>query len=102
MTFIVDGANSAGLLKQEGNGLIDFGRQGLRSYELYDLDNLCSHVCLASKYSYWLDLARKCPIPGFQWWPQRLRMRPKHSVTSVVFQQHSEVNCKLVLMVLWP
>ena len=32
------------------------------SYQLYDLDYLCSHVRLDSKCSYWLNLARKCLV----------------------------------------
>ena len=43
--------------------------------------------CLASKCSYWLNLARKCLVAAFQWWPPRLRTRPKCSVTSVIFQR---------------
>ena len=84
--------------EQEGNGPIDFGRQGLRSYVLYDLDYLCSHVCLASKCSYWFDLARKCLIAAFQWWSPRLRTRPKRSVTSVVFQRPRR---SIVNLLLW-
>ena len=37
------------------------------SYELYDLDYLCSHVHvgLASKGFYWLGVARKCLVAAF-------------------------------------
>ena len=42
------------MIKQEGNGPLDFDRQGL-----------CSHVSLASKCFYWLDLARKCLVVAF-------------------------------------
>ena len=68
------------------------------SYQLYDLNYLCSHVRLASKFSYWLNLARKCLAAAFQWWPPRLRTRPRCSVTLVASKRHwrSSVN-----MFLW-
>ena len=68
------------------------------SYQLYDLDYLCSHVRLASKCCYWLNLARKCLVAAIQWWPLRLRMRPRCSVTLVASKRHwrSSVN-----MFLW-
>ena len=61
--------------EQEGNGPIDFGRQGLGKV-------------------HWLDLARKSLVAAFQWWPPRLRMRPRHSVTLVAskWPQRSSVN----------